>query len=203
MKRKYSVIVSDLGNVLIPFNYNLTVERLEKVEKGLGKYFMDYYKDNYEIHRKFGRGEISGDDFINKMLNVLNHKVNTETFCEAYSKIFTVNKEVVDLLPKLKEKYTLLLLSNTDPVHRKYGWQDYEFINYFDKLILSYEVGSVKPENKIYKAAEKFTQKPPEEHLFIDDIKEYAEAAKNLGWDAIHFTDYKNLYDELKKREIL
>ncbi len=203
MKRKYSVIVSDLGNVLIPFNYNLTVERLEKVEKGLGKYFMNYYKNNYEIHRKFGRGEISGDEFVNKMLNVLDHKVDAETFCEAYSKIFTVNKEVVDLLPKLKEKYTLVLLSNTDPVHRKYGWQDYEFINYFDKLILSYEIGSVKPEEKIYKAAEEFTQKPPAEHLFIDDIKEYAEAAKNLGWDAIHFTDYENLYDELKKREIL
>ncbi len=50
---------------------------------------------------------------------------------------------------------------------------------------------------------EEFTKEPAEHHLFIDDIFEYAEAAKNLGWNAIQFTDSESLVKELMSRKIL
>jgi hypothetical protein len=59
-QRKYSVIVSDLGNVLIPFDYNIAYSKLEKIEKGLGQRFLDQYKENYDFHRSFERGEAVG-----------------------------------------------------------------------------------------------------------------------------------------------
>jgi len=43
---------------------------------------------------------------------------------------------------------------------------------------------------------------PYGEHLFIDDVKEYADAAKKLGWDAINFLSEQQCIDELKKRNI-
>jgi FMN phosphatase YigB (HAD superfamily) len=49
-----------------------------------------------------------------------------------YSKIFTVNEDVALLLPELKKKYKLILLSNTNEIHREYGWKDYSFLKYFD-----------------------------------------------------------------------
>jgi glucose-1-phosphatase len=203
MSRKYSVIVFDLGNVLIPFSYEGAVEKLNEVEEGLGKKFFDFYRENYDLHRSFERGEITEDDFIFKMLECVENKIDKETFCNYYSKIFTVNEDVVSLIPVLKKKYQLVLLSNTNSIHQKYGWNEYEFLSHFDKLILSHEVNSVKPEEKIYKAVEEFTGKPPGEHIFIDDIKEYAEGAKKLGWDAIHFTGFYNLTEELRNRNIL
>jgi putative hydrolase of the HAD superfamily len=169
-EKKYSVIVFDLGNVLIPFNYNLVIERFNKVKPGLGNKFLDYYKTNYSVHRKFEKGEISQDEFINQMLEVLENKVDKKKFVNDYSKIFTVNEDVASLLPELKKKYMLVLLSNTDSIHKEYGWKDFAFLKYFDKLILSYEVHAVKPEEKIYKSVQSFTKKPPGEHLFIDDI---------------------------------
>jgi HAD superfamily hydrolase (TIGR01509 family) len=202
MQQKYSVIVFDLGNVLIPFNYDLVIKKFNEVSKGLGEKFLNFYKENYYIHRQFERGEISEDDFIDKMLFVLEHKVDKEKFCRDYSALFTVNEDVADLLPLLKEKYKLILLSNTNPIHRKYGWNYYDFLKYFDKLILSYEVGAYKPEEKIYKAAEAFSQKPPQEHLFIDDVAEYVQGAKNIGWDGIQFSGYYNLLNELNLRNI-
>jgi putative hydrolase of the HAD superfamily len=78
-----------------------------------------------------------------------------------------------------------------------------DLLKYFDKLILSYEVHAVKPEPEIYKAVEAYTQAPPEKHLFIDDIAEYAEAARKLGWDAIQYINFKKLEMELTKRKIL
>ena len=198
----YSVIVFDLGNVLLPFNYNIMLEKLDKIEKNLGQRFLKFYQDNYNIHRTFEKGELSDEEFINIMLESLNNKLDRETFCTYYSKIFIENKDVTALLPELKKDYMLVLLSNTNSIHKEYGWKDFDFINYFNKLILSYEAKAYKPEEKIYKAVEDFTQKPPGEHIFIDDVQEYSDAAKKLGWDAIHFTDYDNLIKEFKKREI-
>jgi glucose-1-phosphatase len=202
-KRKYSVIVFDLGNVLIPFDYDIAFNKLEKIEKGLGQRFLDQYKENYEFHRAFERGDVPEDKFITKLLGFIDNKVDRETIIDAYSKIFTVNENVASLLPELKKNYMLVLLSNTNSLQQKYGWNGYDFLKHFDKLILSHEAGSVKPEEKIYKAVETYTQKPPGEHIFIDDIFEYAEAAKKLGWDAIQFKNYNQLVTELKLRKIL
>ncbi|MHB1686370.1 MAG: HAD family hydrolase [Ignavibacteriaceae bacterium] len=200
---KYSVVVFDLGNVLIPFNYSLMIERFNEIKPGLGDKFAGFYKSNYEIHRSYERGDISEKDFISKMLEVLEHKLDADTFCNYFSQIFTANENVAALLPKLKEKYKLVLLSNTNSIHREYGWKDYEFLRYFDKLILSYEVHAVKPEEKIYRSVEAYTKLLPEEHIFIDDVAEYVEGAKNAGWDAVQFLSYEKLVADLKERDII
>ena len=196
-------MVFDLGNVLIPFNYNLVIERFNNASPGLGNKFVEYFKANYDVHRKFERGDMPEGEFINLMLTVLENKISKEKFLNDYSKIFSVNEKVASLLPVLKEKFVLVLLSNTNSIHREYGWKDYEFLKYFDKLILSYEANAVKPEEKIYKAVEAFTNKPSGEHLFIDDIAEYVEGAKKAGWDSVRFTGYEKLVSDLTEREIL
>jgi len=137
------------------------------------------------------------------MLELVDHKIDAETFKKYYADIFSLNKDVISLLPILKTDYKLFLLSNTDSIHQKYGWQKYEFLKYFDKLILSHEVGAVKPEEKIYHAVEAASSFPSEEHFYIDDIQEYVDAAKKIGWDAVQFVDYQKLVSDLKKRNIL
>ena len=202
-KRKYSVIVFDLGNVLIPFDYNILIEKFNGIEPGLGSKFIKYYRSNYSIHRNFERGFISEKEFISKMLEVIDHRIDANTFCKYYADIFRVNEEVASLLPILKNNYKLFLLSNTDSIHQKYGWQQYGFLKHFDKLILSHETGAVKPEEKIYLAVEDASRYPSEEHIFIDDVEEYVNAAKKLGWDGIHFENYNSLVKDLRLRSII
>ena len=203
MDNNFSVIVFDLGNVQLPFDYNILINRLNDVDENLGTKFMNFYKNNYSIHRQYEAGKLSDDEFIKIMLNALENKIDAETFCRIYSEVFTVNEDVVSLLPKLKEKYTLVLLSNTNSIHRKYGWDHYDFLKYYDKLILSYEVGNVKPEEGIYRAAEAFSHKPSAEHFFIDDIPEYVAGAKKIGWGGTQFTTYEQLVKDLKTNNIL
>jgi putative hydrolase of the HAD superfamily len=201
--RKYSAIVFDLGKVLIPFDYAHAINKLNHIENGMGDKFLEFYKSNYHFHRNFESGKISESEFVNKMLEVVEHKIGAETFKRYYADIFTVNEDVVSLLPILKKDYKLFLLSNTDSIHQKYGWQKYEFLKYFDKLILSHEVRSVKPEEKIYRAVEETSGSPSEEHFYIDDIQEYVDAAIKLGWDAVVFEGYEKLVNDLKVRKIL
>ena len=201
--RKISAIVFDLGNVLIPFDYKFAINKLNNIEQGLGNHFIDFYNSNYNIHRDFESGKISRVKFLRTMLKAINHKIDAETFCRIFSEIFTVNEDVVSLLPKLKTHYNLFLLSNTNSIHQEYGWQKYGFLNYFDKLILSHEVKSIKPEEKIYREVEKASGLPSSNHLYIDDIKEYVDAAINIGWDAVQFINYETLLSDLKIRNII
>lgn len=202
MTNRIAVMVFDLGNVLLPFEYQKIIDRLEHVEGGLGRKFADYYKSNYEIHRNFERGLYSIDEFVGIAMGVLENKVGREDFCQIYSKIFAVNEELVAVLPTLKRNYRLVLLSNTNAIHEEYGWRGYGFIKYFDKLILSQEVGAVKPEGKIYEAVESFTRSLPQEHFYVDDVPAYVAAAKERGWDAVQFVGNQELFREFDKRVI-
>ncbi len=200
---KIKVIVSDLGNVLIPFDYAPLLKKLDSYKTGLGEKFGKLYMENYEVHRSFEKGKLPEDDFLKIMMEWTENLVSRKDFVEIYSKIFTENKKVTSLLPKLKKNYQLVLLSNTNSIHQKYGWENYDFLKHFDKLILSHEVGFAKPEEGIYKAVEEFTKLPGEAHLFIDDIEEYVDAAKSLGWEGIVFKDAESLKRSLIGKGII
>ena len=200
---RYSAIVFDLGNVLILFDYNIALNKLNRIENNLGNRFIEFYNTNYHLHRNFEKGILSESDFITKMLEAVDNKIDAETFCRLFSDIFTINKDVVSLLPILKKNYKLFLLSNTNSIHQKYGWQKYEFLEYFDKLILSHEVHSIKPEEKIYREVEKASGIQSAEHFYIDDIEEYVNTAKKIGWDAIQFVGYEKLLSDFKVKDII
>ncbi len=200
---KIKVIVFDLGNVLLPFDYSYLITALNRIDTGLGERFYKRYKENYFVHRQFEKSEISENEFWKFMQQWLENKIEREYFYKIYSDLFDENEKLIKLLPKLKEKYKLILLSNTNKIHMKYGWQKYGFLKYFDKLILSHEVKSVKPEQKIFKAAEEYSNEKSEAHLFIDDIEEYCNSAKALGWEAIQCLNSEYVLNELIKRKII
>jgi FMN phosphatase YigB (HAD superfamily) len=203
MRNQFSVIVFDLGNVLLLFDYNILITKLDKLKHGLGNHFYKTYFDNYKTHREFECGKMTEKEFISRMLKILGHIIDGETFCRYFSSIFAENIDVSSLLPQLRKKHKLILLSNTNSIHEVYGWKDYKFLNNFDDLVLSHKVGSVKPEEKIYREVEKVSGYPSEEHIFIDDIKDYVLTAKRIGWDGIHFEDYSGLVAEFEKRKII
>ena len=201
--RKYSAVVFDLGQVLLRFDYKYFVEKVNQHKAGIGEQFLELYKNNYNVHRDFEKGLLTEDKFINIMLGYLDNCIDGKTFCKYWSDIFTPEEQVISLLPLLKENYKLYLISNTNSIHKKYGYQGYEFLKQFDKLILSHEVKFIKPEEEIYRGVEKASGFPSEEHIFIDDILEYVDAAKKIGWDGIQFVGYYNLIKNLMMREII
>jgi putative hydrolase of the HAD superfamily len=203
LKNKIKVFVSDLGNVLIPFDYNVPLKKINDRFPGLGDRFMQMYRIRYEDHRNFEKGIISEKNFISMLMKGSEFKFSEEEICRLYSEIFLVNTELVALLPEIKKRYKLVLLSNTNSIHQKYGWGGYDFLKYFDKLILSHEVRSVKPEEAIYRAVEEWSGESSESHFFIDDIPAYIEGAKKCGWSGTVYSNVPDLLNELKSKNIL
>jgi len=89
------------------------------------------------------------------------------------------------------------ILSNTTFNHARL-MKDMGLFTHFDPVVLSYEVGSCKPEREIYQYALRLLDLAPEETAYIDDIPEYVAAAAALGIRAIHHTG-----DVEKTRHIL
>jgi putative hydrolase of the HAD superfamily len=114
-----------------------------------------------------------------------------------FSDIFVLNKDVYDMLGKLKEDYTLALLSNTNELHFNFIVKNFHIDRIFKKFILSFEVKAQKPDKNIFEAALEKLRKMPEECLYIDDVKMYIESAKKLGFNALHFTDIEKLKEDM------
>lgn len=158
-----------------------------------------------EILISYEKG-IPNEEFKQSLKEKLNLEL-PENFFETWKKIHNekTGKDcaVLEIIKKLKSKnYKLAMLSN---VNKIYGEENYKNGTYdiFDVLILSYEVGMIKPEPDIYKLTLEKLGLPGDRCIFIDDRIENLEPAKRLGIHTIHFKDAKALEDELKKLNIL
>jgi epoxide hydrolase-like predicted phosphatase len=101
-----------------------------------------------------------------------------------------LNEPLVAYVKRLRQAhYRTGLLSNFMD-NARYAWTEvYPFIDQFDGIVISAEVGLVKPDPKIYRLATASLGVDPTEALFIDDFIENIEAAKALGMLAIHYTN--------------
>ncbi|MFB3883036.1 MAG: HAD-IA family hydrolase [Armatimonadota bacterium] len=131
-----------------------------------------------------------GGDFVSFYEGVtrdLSLDMPLEEFKGAYSDIFSANDAMIDLVRSAPRPR--FMLSNTDATH--IGWIRQRFpqvFPLFDGWVLSFEVGAEKPEEAVYRQVEALSGQPAERHVFVDDVPEYAAAARGCGWHAIEFT---------------
>jgi len=186
----------DMGNVILPFDHMIPCRKLAEF----------YNLDPDDIYKmiftsglewKFEEGSINGMQFYKKCTEILNLQIDYNEFRNLWSDIFTENKEVSNIVLALKKKHELILLSNTNEWHMAHVRDKFDIINEFDKYILSYEVGYLKPHPKIYEIA-RTVALHKDNIVYIDDIPEYIETARKLGIRAIQFSDARNLHDYLK-----
>ena len=72
-----------------------------------------------------------------------------------------------------------------------------KFDDAFDAIVISSEVGVMKPELKIYRLALGQLKVEPAEAVFVDDMPANVEAARLLGMQAIRFQSPEQILDEL------
>jgi putative hydrolase of the HAD superfamily len=124
-------------------------------------------------------------------------------FYSAFNSIISgLNPEIISLIRKLKEmkKYKLIALSNVNSSHWDYILkQNWDFIDYFDKLILSHEIHLIKPNPKIFEYTIQKAKCKPTQIVFIDDGLNNIRTAQEFGIHGIKFTTKDDLIKELLK----
>ena len=96
----------------------------------------------------------------------------------------------------LKPKYKLGILSNSGS-----NWLDEIFtpeqIKLFDAVVLSFEIGSIKPDAVMYETIAKKLNLEPNECLFIDDQERYCTGAREVGMQGVVYENPKKLKQTL------
>lgn len=195
-------IIFDLGKVIVPFDLRRGYAALqphcsypaEEIPKRLSK---------SDLVVQFEAGQISKEEFVRQLSDLLGITVDYTGFCEAWSAIFFPETIVPDsLLKALRRRYRLVLLSNTNAIHWEMIRDRYPELKNFHAYVLSHEVGAMKPSPKIYQAAIEAAGCRPEECFFTDDIPDFVEGARKAGIDAVQFTGVENLERELRARSV-
>ncbi len=110
----------------------------------------------------------------------------------------TVRPAMLGWLPTLRQaRYRLLIISNMAPEVYDLIIRDSVFLDYFETVILSGWLGINKPDPRIFTTAIERMSVPPEEILFIDDLKANVTGARATGLQALHFTDPATLARDL------
>ena len=196
---KIEAILFDLGKVLIDFNFETGVQALHAA-CSISRTRLDEVLWDADWVRRYERGEISTSQFHNYLCETADLSMDLPAFCETWSSVFLPNPIVSEeLLQNLKRKYPLVLVSNTNEAHIDFVRSNYRILEYFDHYIFSYEVGSLKPERKIFEEAIKIAGHPAESLFFTDDRSENISAAAELGMMAHQFKGERELVEALQQ----
>jgi len=109
-----------------------------------------------------------------------------------------LDDELVTFIRSLRPQLKTALLSNFSAYLRdlleRYGLGDL-----FDAVVISGEVGFVKPDARIYHIACQQLGILPAEAVFVDDFVENVEAAQQVGLQAIHFSSTAQVIQSLQQ----
>ena len=105
---------------------------------------------------------------------------------------------LVHLIRSLRPQYKTGVISNAWPDAREYLSRQ-KIADAFDVLVISAEVGVMKPDAKIYEIALQATGVQAAEAVFIDDTPPNVEAARALGMRGILFRDPARALSDLKE----
>src|SRR5262245_48755670 len=195
-------IVFDFGNVLAFFSHQKAAEQLAAYgdvspEEVHGFLQEARHEDDFES------GRLAPADYLAVLRREFKLRGNDAELSLAVADMFTPNPEVCALVPRLKPRYRLLLLSNTNALH--YGHfrrQLAETPDLFDALVVSHEVGHRKPRPEVYAHCERLAGCPPRRCLFVDDLPANVEAARARGWQGVVYTRGDDLAAQLRARGV-
>jgi glucose-1-phosphatase len=196
-------VIFDLGNVIIPFDFKRAYARIEPLTKYAAAEIPARLRTTDLVHR-FETGRVSSERFVEELAALLEFKMTYAEFREVWSSIFLPGTLVSEsLLAELAGRYTLLVLSNTNPIHFEMVRANYPELRHFHHYVLSHEVGVKKPSARIYQEAISRAGCLAGECFFTDDLLINVEAARQHGMDAVQFESGVQLERELASRGLL
>lgn len=189
-----STIVFDFGNVVAFFSHRRAAEQLAAYGTASAASIQAYLFGG-TLEDDFEAGRIRPDVFIGMVRETFHLRCTDEQFTQAFVDMFWENPEVCSLLPRLRPRYRLVLLSNTNDLHSRFFLAKFrEQLAPFETIVLSQEVGIRKPDPGIYEYCRQKAGSPPaEDCLFIDDLPANIEGVRACGWQGLVYRPGENL----------
>ena len=181
-------IIFDLGGVIIDLDRDNAVKIFSQLGVPNAEEMFNAYRQN-GIFQQLEDGSISRENFYKEFRKLVGKDLPSKKIDTGWlGFVGGVQLSKLDMLENLRRKYSLFLLSNTNPIVMEWACSPLfsdkgkPLNDYFDKLYLSYKIGCMKPNKAIFEYVIQDSKIKPEETLFIDDGITNCEVAEELGF---------------------
>ena len=196
--KKCKAIIFDLGAVILNINYQNTIDEFTKL--GVTNAATFYSKKvQTNLFNQIETGMISSNEFLTALQKETKNANINQVEKAWNAMLLDLPEERIQLIEKLKNNYSIYLLSNTNAIHidaikKQLGKRKWlAFCKLFDKMYLSHELGLRKPDVKIFEYILKKQKLKAEEVFFIDDSPQHIASAKKIGIHCHHLLDDENI----------
>lgn len=178
-------IIFDLGGVLYGVDYTAVEQALSALQEHTAGAAVPVYSRlmQPDCVTLYETGQISGAEFREAMRREFAIRADDDTLDAAWCAILTGAYEGrVDMLRRLRSRYRIVLLSNTNDIHlRSIRNECPELLDTFERCFYSHEMKLRKPQTDIFGQVLDTMGFRPEATLFLDDSPQHLRAAESLG----------------------
>lgn len=149
----------------------------------------------HQLDRQLTKGDLDKVGFIRRASPLLN--ISQPEVDEYFFRPHDHNYALIEFVANLRGKYKTALLSNVGAgiMDRYFSPESAKAL--FDVVVLSAEVGLVKPDPAIFRLVCQKLDVSLEEVTMVDDMQEYIEAARVLGMQGICYKDFAQFLQAL------
>jgi putative hydrolase of the HAD superfamily len=197
-------IIFDYGGVIINIDFALTINTFKKLgAKEIEKIL--FQTDSSDLLQQIEKGLISPPEFYHKIREITGLDINDNTIRDAWNALLLdMPQKRIELLEKLRTRYRIFLLSNSNIIHyhyyqeelkNKYGYSDFNSL--FEKAWFSFNLHMIKPDKEIFQFVINDALLCPDETLFIDDSEINIKGGQLAGLRTHHLLN-EEIVDILK-----
>ena len=194
----YKYFLFDLGRVLVQLR---PLSFLKRFKPGLSAVEIDQWWGNLACIREFETGRIDEDLFLESAVVETGFAGTVAEFRELFAGwILGVYPGAENLLKRLRKKVRIGVLSNTNALHIDIIRRDTDLLPIFHDQFFSYQLGMLKPDQRVYAHVLEQIGMPPDNIVFFDDSQANIDAAAAAGLQSVLVSDFENL---VKKIDVL
>lgn len=185
-------VIFDLGGVLLDIDFKLTEKAFEEIGVTNFHQFFNQFHSN-DLFKKLETG-MEDELFYQDFRTATGLQLSNEQIRDAWNALLLdFRAESIAILPQLRNKYQLYLLSNTNEIHLQEFQRRYNILSpqrsfdeLFDAAYYSHRIGHRKPNASAFEFVLEKHGLIAAETLFIDDSSNNIEAAQALGLQTVH-----------------
>jgi HAD superfamily hydrolase (TIGR01509 family) len=202
--RDINWFIFDLGNTVIKLAYERVMESICK-RAAVARDELVELLELPGAYRDLERGAVSFGQFYDFICDKAGYRGSLHDFQETWSDFFDGPLPgMEDLLGRLRAKYRLAFLSNSNEIHadvipRKFA----TLFERDDRLIFSHRFLTAKPDPEMFQRALEIIGALPSQAVFVDDLLENVLAARSVGITSFQFRDTFSLERALKEEGLL
>ncbi len=199
-----NTIIFDLGAVLIDWNPHYLYRSVFDNEEEMKHFLANICTSDWNEEQDAGRSLQEGTEMLVRQFPEHEDKIRLfyDRWHEMLGEAFW---ETVAIFKHLREtgKYKIYALTNWSAETFPIALERYEFLDWFDGIVVSGAEKMRKPASEFYQLLLDRYHVKVDEAVFIDDNKRNILAAEKMGIKSIHFISPEQLKSELFKLEII